>query len=128
MPSALIGVCLTRLPICGRQRRGEVGKALHSQGDVAANAAMGLSKPLGTNPRALAEIIVAKLKEDADVAEVSVAGPGFINIRLSVGYWQQLLATMISEGEKFGRSKLGHGQKVNVEYVSANPTGPMHVG
>ena len=99
-----------------------------THGDVATNAAMVLSKPLGTNPRALAEIIVAKLKEDADVAEVSVAGPGFINLRLSVGYWQRLLSTMVAEGEKFGRSKLGEGQKVNVEYVSANPTGPMHVG
>lgn len=99
-----------------------------SHGDVATNAAMVLSKPLGTNPRALAEIIAAKLKEDGDVAEVSVAGPGFINIRLSVGYWQRLLASMISAGTDFGRSAIGEGRKVNVEYVSANPTGPMHVG
>ncbi|MEZ2130575.1 MULTISPECIES: arginine--tRNA ligase [unclassified Sinorhizobium] len=99
-----------------------------SHGDVATNAAMVLSKPLGTNPRALAEVIAAKLKEDADVAEVSVAGPGFINIRLSVGYWQRLLASMISAGIDFGRSAIGEGKKVNVEYVSANPTGPMHVG
>lgn len=99
-----------------------------SHGDVATNAAMVLSKPLGTNPRALAEVIASKLKEDADVAEVSVAGPGFINIRLSVGYWQRLLASMISAGTDFGRSVIGAGRKVNVEYVSANPTGPMHVG
>lgn len=99
-----------------------------NHGDVATNAAMVLSKPLGTNPRALAEVIAAKLKEDADVAEVSVAGPGFINIRLSVGYWQRLLASMISAGTDFGRSAIGEGRKVNVEYVSANPTGPMHVG
>ncbi|QPB21179.1 arginine--tRNA ligase [Rhizobium sp. 007] len=99
-----------------------------SHGDVATNAAMVLAKPLGTNPRALAEIIIAKLKEDADVADVSVAGPGFINIRLSIGYWQRLLASIIAAGTDYGRSKLGAGKKVNVEYVSANPTGPMHVG
>ncbi len=99
-----------------------------THGDVATNAAMVLAKPLGTNPRALAEIIIAKLQEDTDVAEVSVAGPGFINIRLSVGYWQRLLASMIQSGTGYGRSGLGQGKKVNVEYVSANPTGPMHVG
>ena len=65
-----------------------------SHGDVATNAAMVLAKPLGTNPRALAEIITTKLKEDADVADVSVAGPGFINIKLSVGYWQRILASI----------------------------------
>ncbi|WP_025659090.1 arginine--tRNA ligase [Rhizobium sp. IBUN] len=99
-----------------------------SHGDVATNAAMVLAKPLGTNPRALAEIITEKLKEDADVADVSVAGPGFINLRLSVGYWQRLLASMIEAGTDYGRSTIGAGKRVNVEYVSANPTGPMHVG
>ncbi|MBB4290656.1 arginyl-tRNA synthetase [Rhizobium leguminosarum] len=99
-----------------------------SHGDVATNAAMVLAKPLGTNPRALADVIIAKLKEDADVADVSVAGPGFINIRLAVGYWQRLLAAMIGASTDYGRSTLGAGRKVNVEYVSANPTGPMHVG
>ncbi|MBX5158895.1 MULTISPECIES: arginine--tRNA ligase [unclassified Rhizobium] len=99
-----------------------------SHGDVATNAAMVLAKPLGTNPRALADIIIAKLREDADIAEVSVAGPGFINIRLAVGYWQRLLAAMIGASIDYGRSTLGEGRKVNVEYVSANPTGPMHVG
>ncbi|TAY98487.1 arginine--tRNA ligase [Rhizobium leguminosarum] len=99
-----------------------------SHGDVATNAAMVLAKVLGTNPRALADVIIAKLKEDADVADVSVAGPGFINIRLAVGYWQRLLASMIGAGTDYGRSSLGKGKKVNVEYVSANPTGPMHVG
>ncbi|ANK85466.1 MULTISPECIES: arginine--tRNA ligase [unclassified Rhizobium] len=99
-----------------------------SHGDVATNAAMVLAKPLGTNPRALADVIIAKLKEDADVADVSVAGPGFINIRLAVGYWQRLLTSIIGAGIDYGRSTLGEGRKVNVEYVSANPTGPMHVG
>ncbi|MGR6430968.1 arginine--tRNA ligase [Rhizobium sp. PAMB 3174] len=99
-----------------------------AHGDVATNAAMVLAKPLGTNPRAFADILIAKLKEDPDVTEISVAGPGFINIRLSTGYWQRLLASMIALGEDYGRSTMGEGRKVNVEYVSANPTGPMHVG
>ncbi|WP_313616237.1 arginine--tRNA ligase [Agrobacterium sp.] len=99
-----------------------------SHGDVATNAAMVLAKPLGTNPRALAEIIVEKLKGEPDVADVNVAGPGFINIKVSVGYWQRLLSAMVVAGTDFGRSTMGEGHKVNVEYVSANPTGPMHVG
>ncbi|BCH62934.1 arginine--tRNA ligase [Agrobacterium vitis] len=99
-----------------------------SHGDAATNAAMVLAKPLGVSPRVLADLIGEKLKEDADIAEVSVAGPGFLNIRLSVAYWQRLLANVIAGGTDFGRSKTGSGRKVNVEYVSANPTGPMHVG
>ncbi|GAK71051.1 arginine--tRNA ligase [Agrobacterium rubi TR3 = NBRC 13261] len=99
-----------------------------SHGDVATNAAMVLAKPLGTNPRALAELIVPALERDADVDSVNVAGPGFINIRVSVAYWQRLLAGMIENGADYGRSTIGAGKKVNVEYVSANPTGPMHVG
>lgn len=99
-----------------------------AHGDVATNAAMVLSKPLGLNPRALGEIIAEKLKQDPEVADVNVAGPGFINIRLSVGYWQRLLKSIVTEGVNYGRSTVGAGRKVNVEYVSANPTGPMHVG
>ena len=99
-----------------------------SHGDVATNAAMVLAKPLGLNPRALADLIVAELKKDPEVAEVSVAGPGFINVRLSVAYWQKLLTAVIRHGADYGRGSLGAGRKVNVEYVSANPTGPMHVG
>jgi arginyl-tRNA synthetase len=99
-----------------------------SHGDVATNAAMVLAKPLGLNPRALADRIVTELKNDPEVADVSVAGPGFINVRLSVAYWQKLLAGMVKAGTDYGRSSLGAGRKVNVEYVSANPTGPMHVG
>jgi arginyl-tRNA synthetase len=99
-----------------------------SHGDVATNAAMVLAKPLGLNPRALADLIVVELQKDPEVAEVSVAGPGFINVRLSVVYWQKLLAQMVKAGVDYGRSTLGGGRKVNVEYVSANPTGPMHVG
>ena len=99
-----------------------------SHGDVATNAAMVLAKPLGTNPRALADSICAALKQDPDVCEVTVAGPGFINLRLSKSYWQRLLAAMIRAGTDYGRSTIGTGRKTNVEYVSANPTGPMHVG
>ncbi|MDR6819081.1 arginyl-tRNA synthetase [Neorhizobium sp. 2083] len=99
-----------------------------SHGDVATNAAMVLAKPLGTNPRALADIIAEALRSDADVSEVSVAGPGFINIRLGAGYWQRVLGSMIAEGTDYGRSTVGADRKANVEYVSANPTGPMHVG
>ena len=99
-----------------------------SHGDVATNAAMVLAKPLGTNPRALADIIAVALRDDPDISEVSVAGPGFINIRLSTGYWQRLLESMIEQGTSYGRSTVGASKKANVEYVSANPTGPMHVG
>jgi arginyl-tRNA synthetase len=99
-----------------------------SHGDVATNAAMVLAKPLGTNPRALADVIAGVLKSDPDITEVSVAGPGFINIRLSEGYWQRLLSAVIQQGTGYGRSQVGAGRKANVEYVSANPTGPMHVG
>src|SRR5690606_34527162 len=99
-----------------------------SHGDVATNAAMVLAKPLGTNPRALADLIVERLRQDADVVDVSVAGPGFINIRLGKSYWQRLLASMIEAGTDYGRSTIGAGHRTNVEYVSANPTGPMHVG
>ncbi len=99
-----------------------------SHGDVATNAAMVLAKPLGMNPRALAELIVEKLRQDPEVTEVTVAGPGFINVRLSVSYWQKLLSNMVRTGLDYGRSTVGSGRKVNVEYVSANPTGPMHVG
>ncbi len=99
-----------------------------SHGDVATNAAMVLAKPLGMNPRALADLIVDKLRLDPEVTDVSVAGPGFINVRLSVSYWQKLLTAMVRAGADYGRSTTGAGRKVNVEYVSANPTGPMHVG
>jgi arginyl-tRNA synthetase len=99
-----------------------------AHGDVATNAAMVLAKAAGTNPRALAEAIVATLKTDPDIAEISVAGPGFINIRLSAAYWQRLLRAMLDAGNDIGRSTIGQGRKINVEYVSANPTGPMHVG
>lgn len=99
-----------------------------SHGDLATNAAMVLAKPSGQNPRALAEKLVAALREDADVAFADVAGPGFVNLRLTDGFWQKHLATLLGSGGDYGRSTIGAGARVNVEYVSANPTGPMHVG
>jgi arginyl-tRNA synthetase len=99
-----------------------------AHGDLATNAAMVLSKMMGMNPRALAEAIVPHLSADADIDDVSIAGPGFINIRLSGLYWRRFLAETIRDADNFGQSSLGTGHKTNVEYVSANPTGPMHVG
>lgn len=99
-----------------------------AHGDLATNAAMVLAKPAGRNPRELAEAVAQKLREDADVAEAAVAGPGFVNLRLNDGYWHRNLATVLEAGTGFGRSRMGEGVKINVEYVSANPTGPMHVG
>lgn len=99
-----------------------------SHGDIATNAAMVLSKAVGKNPRELAEEIAGALRQDSDVESVDVAGPGFINLRLKPAYWQRGLNTMLASGTDYGRSDLGKGRKVNVEYVSANPTGPMHVG
>jgi arginyl-tRNA synthetase len=99
-----------------------------SHGDLATNAAMVLAKSVGQNPRALADTIAAALRADDDVAEASVAGPGFVNLRLKNSYWQHYLARLLALGADFGRSDMGKGAKINVEYVSANPTGPMHVG
>ncbi len=99
-----------------------------AHGDLACNAAMVLAKAVGENPRALADKIAAKLRDEPDVEKVEVAGPGFINIRLSNAYWQKHLALILNAGGAYGRSTLGKGHKINVEYVSANPTGPMHVG
>jgi arginyl-tRNA synthetase len=99
-----------------------------SHGDLATNAAMVLAKPAGTNPRALAENIAKRLQALDEVAEVSVAGPGFINMRLTGATWAGELAAIAELGDDYGRSDIGKGVRVNVEYVSANPTGPMHMG
>lgn len=99
-----------------------------SHGDLATNAAMVLAKAVGENPRALAEKLAAELGRDPDVAEATVAGPGFVNLRLSQAFWHRQLDEILDKGTDYGRSNLGGGKKVNVEYVSANPTGPMHVG
>jgi arginyl-tRNA synthetase len=99
-----------------------------THGDVATNAAMVLAKPAGINPRALADLLVPLLAANDDVASASAAGPGFINIKLKDSFWPVVLQSAIASKENFGSSALGFGQKVNVEYVSANPTGPLHVG
>ncbi|MGB3847744.1 MAG: arginine--tRNA ligase [Sphingopyxis sp.] len=99
-----------------------------AHGDVATNAAMVLAKPAGMNPRALADLLVAELGALDEVVEASVAGPGFINLRLVDDSWRDELASIHADAGEYGRSTTGQGRTVNVEYVSANPTGPMHVG
>ena len=99
-----------------------------SHGDLATNAAMVLAKAAKTSPRALAERIAAELGKLEDVASVSVAGPGFINMTLTDDAWRAELAAIPIAGADYGRSAKGRGQTINIEYVSANPTGPMHMG
>ena len=99
-----------------------------SHGDLSTNAAMVLAKPAGTNPRALAQRLVEVLSADSDVDHAEIAGPGFINLRLSSAVWSQELRAIAALGPDYGRSATGSGRRVNVEYVSANPTGPMHMG
>src|SRR6476620_2655430 len=98
-----------------------------SHGDLATNAAMALAKDAGLKPRDLAEQIATELRKLPDVTKVEIAGPGFINLALDPAVWRQALADVVREGEAYGRGTIGGGKKVNVEYVSANPTGPMHV-
>jgi arginyl-tRNA synthetase len=99
-----------------------------SHGDMATNAAMVLSKQAGKNPRQLGEALAGKLKELPEIREVTVAGPGFVNFRLADAEWASTLRTILSEGIYYGDSKMGKREKVVIEYVSANPTGPMHAG
>ena len=99
-----------------------------THGDMATNAAMVLAKDAGKKPRELAESIAAKLRSDGKVASVDIAGPGFINLTLKPNVWSEELRLVLEAGRDYGRSSMGKGEKVNVEYVSANPTGPMHVG
>jgi arginyl-tRNA synthetase len=99
-----------------------------AHGDLATNAAMVLAKPAGTNPRALADAISAKLAADPLVVSAEIAGPGFINLRLDDSAWRDELLAIARLGSDYGRSSMGAGKRVNVEYVSANPTGPMHMG
>jgi len=99
-----------------------------AHGDMATNAAMVLAKPAGTNPRALATLIAARLRAVPAVESVDIAGPGFINLRLDRATWEAELRDLHAAGADYGRSRAGEGVRVNVEYVSANPTGPMHMG
>jgi arginyl-tRNA synthetase len=99
-----------------------------AHGDLATNAAMVLAKPAGLNPRALAEALVAELAKAPGVTSAEIAGPGFINLRLDAAAWLTELRAIAALGADYGRSVMGAGTTVNVEYVSANPTGPMHMG
>ncbi|HGG64388.1 MAG TPA: arginine--tRNA ligase [Rhodobacteraceae bacterium] len=99
-----------------------------AHGDMATNAAMVLAKPAKMKPRDIAEALAAKLLEDTRVEVAEVAGPGFLNMRLSPDLWRGVIGAALEQGGDFGRSNMGQGRKVNVEFVSANPTGPLHVG
>ena len=99
-----------------------------THGDLATNAAMVLAKSAGTNPRALAELVKPKLEALPAVISVAIAGPGFINIRLESDAWRNELRSIVAQGERYGLSTIGANERVNVEYVSANPTGPLHMG
>ena len=99
-----------------------------AHGDLATNAAMVLAKPAGTNPRSIAELIKAKLEALPPVTSTEIAGPGFINLRLTPDAWRDELRTILREGAEYGLCSVGNNERVNVEYVSANPTGPLHMG
>ncbi|MFN4098993.1 MAG: arginine--tRNA ligase [Pararhodobacter sp.] len=99
-----------------------------AHGDMATNAAMVLAKPAGMKPREIAEELAAALASDPRIVSAEVAGPGFLNLRLVPGAWQGMVGAALVAGNDFGRARIGAGAKVNVEFVSANPTGPMHVG
>ncbi len=99
-----------------------------AHGDMATNAAMVLAKPARMKPRDIADALAGKLAADERVSSAEVAGPGFLNLRLNPLVWKGIISTVLQNGTDYGRSQMGHGLKVNVEYVSANPTGPLHVG
>ena len=99
-----------------------------SHGDVTTNAAMVVAKAAGMAPKMLAEVLAKRLAKQPDVLSAEVAGPGFINLRLKETFWPKILNAILELGANYGRSELGMGIKTNVEYVSANPTGPLHVG
>jgi arginyl-tRNA synthetase len=133
--SALLDDILDELTEAGQLSPGLNRKAVAvepprdpSHGDLATNAAMVLAKGAGTNPRALADLIKPKLEALPGVTSVEIAGPGFINLRLGDECWRDELATILADGEEYGLSAIGNNERVNVEYVSANPTGPMHMG
>ena len=99
-----------------------------AHGDMATNAAMVLAKPSGLAPRIIAEALALRLATDPRLVLAEPAGPGFLNLRLADRVWQQVVQAALLAGGDYGRSDLGQGRRVNVEFVSANPTGPMHVG
>lgn len=99
-----------------------------AHGDMATNAAMVLARPAGLKPREIAEALAARLAADPRIEAAEVAGPGFLNLRLAPGVWAEVLRAALDAGKDYGRATLGQGARINVEFVSANPTGPMHVG
>ncbi|MDH3738244.1 MAG: arginine--tRNA ligase [Alphaproteobacteria bacterium] len=99
-----------------------------AHGDLACNAAMMLAKAAGMKPRDLAELLAGRLRDHPQIVEVEIAGPGFLNLRLADEFWRDHLRDVLAAGEAYGDSTMGAGAPVNVEYVSANPTGPLHVG
>ncbi len=99
-----------------------------AHGDVTTNAALVLAKQAGMNPRRIAELLVAALDGHGDIEALQIAGPGFINLTLSAAFWPRVVRAVFEDGGSYGASQIGGGEKVNVEYVSANPTGPLHVG
>jgi arginyl-tRNA synthetase len=99
-----------------------------SHGDLATNAAMVLAKQAGMPPRKLAERLIPLIVTDANIEKAEIAGPGFINLTLEKSFWPSTLRMVLQMGETYGRSAMGKGEVVNIEYVSANPTGPLHVG
>ncbi len=99
-----------------------------AHGDMATNAAMVLARPAGLKPREIAEALAARLAADPRIEVAEVAGPGFLNLRLAPGVWAEVLRAALDAGEDYGRATLGQSARINVEFVSANPTGPMHVG
>ena len=117
LPAALEGVSVTVEP-----------PKDPAHGDVATNAALVLARQAGQKPRELAALIADELARTGDVLNAEVAGPGFINLRLSPEFWGDRLRDILALGIAYGESELGRGTRVNVEFVSANPTGPMHVG
>ncbi len=129
--SAQLGAALDRVAAVAEAPRGNVTVEPPrdpSHGDLSTNAAMVLAKGAGMAPRALAELLKPELEAVPGVTAVEIAGPGFINLRLAEDVWRAELATIHAAGANYGRSDLGQGSTVNVEYVSANPTGPMHMG
>jgi arginyl-tRNA synthetase len=136
-PQHLFAIMLSRVQTASTAVLGpgaEIGRIVvepphdPAHGDMASNAPMVLAKDFGKKPRELAESIAAELRADDMVASVEVAGPGFINLNLKPHVWGEQLRVVLEQGTEYGRSNIGKGEKVNVEYVSANPTGPMHVG
>ncbi|WP_412057941.1 arginine--tRNA ligase [Bartonella sp. DGB2] len=99
-----------------------------SHGDLSTNAAMVLAKTVGVSPRQFAQNLAELLQKDESIDNIEVAGPGFINLKLKDKFWQQILEAILQAGPSYGRSRVGANKRVNVEYVSANPTGPIHIG